>query len=240
MLANGLASAALVISLITFVLSYRAATATERRSRLPVLVFVYDGNRWLLRNVGNGPALGILVAQKHMKGSQAGNWYNPVRVPPSHATRSSPSPGWTPPRTTASVPSIGTSCAPTWGNTAAHSPSPVNATSTWSRPVACSLNGTKVTSGPTGSYPPRTTKETRPALDHPKALASLLPVGLKDKVGPYDDVFRAAFNAIVVQRQPIRAALDAKAGELQAILNSVKARCWRPDPPSRGSCKVGG
>jgi hypothetical protein len=82
MLANGLASAALVISLITFVLSYRAATATERRSRLPVLVFVYDGNRWLLRNVGNGPALGILVAQKHMKGSQAGNWYNPVRVPP--------------------------------------------------------------------------------------------------------------------------------------------------------------
>jgi multiple sugar transport system substrate-binding protein len=74
----------------------------------------------------------------------------------------------------------------------------------------------------------------------PKALASLLPVGLKDKVGPYDDVFRAAFNAIVVQRQPIRAALDAKAGELQAILDSVKARCWRPDPPSRGICKVGG
>ncbi|HZC99842.1 MAG TPA: hypothetical protein VFA46_06520 [Actinomycetes bacterium] len=83
MLTTGLAVAALVISLITFVLSYRATTAAERRSRLPVLVFVYDGNRgWLLRNVGNGPALNIIVAQKHTRGSQAGDWYNPVRVPP--------------------------------------------------------------------------------------------------------------------------------------------------------------
>jgi hypothetical protein len=83
MLANGLAVAALVISVITFVLSYRATTAAERRSRLPVLVFVYDGDRaWLLRNVGNGPALNVIVAQKHTTGGHADAWYNPVRVPP--------------------------------------------------------------------------------------------------------------------------------------------------------------
>jgi hypothetical protein len=42
MLATTLAFAALAISGLTFVLSYRATTAAERRSRLPVLVFVYD------------------------------------------------------------------------------------------------------------------------------------------------------------------------------------------------------
>jgi hypothetical protein len=42
------------------------------------LVFLYDGARgWILRNVGNGPALNVLVAQK-----KEGTWFNPVRVPP--------------------------------------------------------------------------------------------------------------------------------------------------------------
>jgi hypothetical protein len=32
----------------------------------------------ILRNVGNGPALNVLVAQKRI----GGDWFNPVRVPP--------------------------------------------------------------------------------------------------------------------------------------------------------------
>ncbi len=72
-----------------------------------------------------------------------------------------------------------------------------------------------------------------------KALPSLLPIGLKDKTEAYDDAFRTTFDAIVLKNRPIPAALKTKAGELQRLLNSVKAPCWKPDPPSNGTCKVG-
>jgi hypothetical protein len=84
MLSVTLAVAALALSLVSFVLTYRAGHAEDRRSRIPVLVFIYDDARggWALRNVGNGPALNVLVAQKHVKGDRCGQWYRPVRVPP--------------------------------------------------------------------------------------------------------------------------------------------------------------
>lgn len=84
MLATTVSIAAILLSAVTFGLSYRASRAADRRARIPVLVFVYDdGTRgWLLRNVGNGPALNIEVAQKVVRGEQAGSWINPVRVPP--------------------------------------------------------------------------------------------------------------------------------------------------------------
>jgi hypothetical protein len=61
--------------LVNFVLNYRAAV----RARKPVLVFIDDPSEgcWLLRNVGNGPALNVVVAQR-----ARGSWFNPVRVPP--------------------------------------------------------------------------------------------------------------------------------------------------------------
>ena len=63
---------------LNFALNHRAAV----RARKPVLVFVYDTERgyeaeWVLRNVGNGPALNVLVAMR-----AEGEWFNPVRVPP--------------------------------------------------------------------------------------------------------------------------------------------------------------
>ena len=83
MLATAVSIVAILLSGVTFGLSYRASKAAERRARIPVLVFVYDSTRgWLLRNVGNGPALNIEVAQKVVRGEQAGHWVNPVRVPP--------------------------------------------------------------------------------------------------------------------------------------------------------------
>lgn len=83
MLATAVSIAAIVLSGVTFGLTYRASKVTERRSRIPVLVFVYNGSRgWLLRNVGNGPALNVEVAQKIVFGEQAGSWIKPVRVPP--------------------------------------------------------------------------------------------------------------------------------------------------------------
>jgi hypothetical protein len=44
-----------------------------------VLVFVDDPERgcWALHNVGNGPALNVLVAQR-----RDGQWFNPVLTPP--------------------------------------------------------------------------------------------------------------------------------------------------------------
>ncbi|TLP52405.1 hypothetical protein [Microbispora triticiradicis] len=83
MLATALSIAALILSAVTFMLGYRASRATERRSRMPVLVFVYDNeDGWTLRNVGNGPALNIEVAQKVVTGERPGYWAHPVRIPP--------------------------------------------------------------------------------------------------------------------------------------------------------------
>jgi multiple sugar transport system substrate-binding protein len=71
------------------------------------------------------------------------------------------------------------------------------------------------------------------------AVASLLPVGLRDQSNPYNDVFRTSFDGIVLKRGDIGRVLAAKAKELQAVLDSVKASCWRPDPESSGTCQVG-
>jgi hypothetical protein len=73
-----LSSAALIVSITTFALNYRHTRRSAVLGRKPVLVFEYDGERgWFLRNVGSGPALNIVVAQKH-----AGEWFNPVRISP--------------------------------------------------------------------------------------------------------------------------------------------------------------
>jgi multiple sugar transport system substrate-binding protein len=73
----------------------------------------------------------------------------------------------------------------------------------------------------------------------PKGLPSLLPIGLKDKTEAYDDVFRTTFEAIVLKNRAIPATLGAKAKELQTLFDAVQAPCWKPDPPSSGTCQVG-
>jgi hypothetical protein len=74
---------AIVLSAVTFGLTYRAGQAADRRSRIPVLVFVYDEHRgWLLRNVGNGPALNITTAIRKTHEQAEDEWEAPTRVPP--------------------------------------------------------------------------------------------------------------------------------------------------------------
>jgi hypothetical protein len=81
--AIALSAVAVLTSVVSFVLTYRAGLASDRRSRMPVLVFVFEHQHgWSLRNVGNGPALNVLVAQKYVYGEKKGQWYRPVRVPP--------------------------------------------------------------------------------------------------------------------------------------------------------------
>jgi hypothetical protein len=72
---------ALTLSALTFFLAQRSAGAAERRSRIPVLVFTYDSRGyWLLRNVGNGPALNIVMAIKARHDDTS--WQKPTRIPP--------------------------------------------------------------------------------------------------------------------------------------------------------------
>ena len=66
---------------VNFWLNHRAAV----RARKPVLVFVDDhGDQdcWVLKNVGNGPALNVVMAEREpKKDNHPGTWLNPVRVP---------------------------------------------------------------------------------------------------------------------------------------------------------------
>jgi multiple sugar transport system substrate-binding protein len=71
------------------------------------------------------------------------------------------------------------------------------------------------------------------------ALPALLPVGLGDQGGAYNQVFRDAFTQIVVDGGDPTAVLTALAPALQGVLDAVSAPCWAPDPPSEGTCQVG-
>ncbi len=70
------------------------------------------------------------------------------------------------------------------------------------------------------------------------ALPALLPVGLGEHGGAYNQVFRDTFEAIVIGGDDIQTVLDREAQNLQGVLDLAGAACWSPDPPSDGTCQV--
>lgn len=70
------------------------------------------------------------------------------------------------------------------------------------------------------------------------ALVSLLPVGLGAKGGEFNKVYMDTFQRIVLRGEPVKAALDAQAAQLKAIIDETKAPCWAPDKESAGACPV--
>lgn len=72
-----LTAVAVIVSLgsvaVTLFIYKRTATA----ARKPTLIFEYSKDGWLLNNVGNGPALNVIVARKN----PGADWFDPVRVP---------------------------------------------------------------------------------------------------------------------------------------------------------------
>jgi multiple sugar transport system substrate-binding protein len=70
------------------------------------------------------------------------------------------------------------------------------------------------------------------------ALPSILPVGLGDQGGAYNQVFRDAFQQIVLDGQDPAGVLATQKANLQAVLDGVKAACWQPDPKGDGTCQV--
>jgi hypothetical protein len=73
-----IAGIALVVSVIVFIDNRRQATYAARLARRPALVFTWDGEmrRWTLSNIGNGPALDVVVIQRI-----EGQWAHPLRMP---------------------------------------------------------------------------------------------------------------------------------------------------------------
>jgi hypothetical protein len=77
-----LALVAVVVSLATAAAGIAQAARISYREKAPIIVTYWDGARdgWVIRNVGEGPALNVVVAQRRT--DTAGVWYNPVVVPP--------------------------------------------------------------------------------------------------------------------------------------------------------------
>jgi hypothetical protein len=74
-----------VIALIGSVLATVVALAQNQRisvlNRRPILAIQFDGSikRWIVQNVGYGPALNVIMAQQKEDGDES--WYNPVALP---------------------------------------------------------------------------------------------------------------------------------------------------------------
>ena len=73
----------------------------------------------------------------------------------------------------------------------------------------------------------------------PDAIPSLLPIGLGEQDGAYNDVFRTAFETIVINGADVQQTLDEQAATLQGVLDEAGAACWQPDPEGDGVCQVG-
>ncbi|QYO78781.1 ABC transporter substrate-binding protein [Devosia salina] len=70
------------------------------------------------------------------------------------------------------------------------------------------------------------------------ALPALLPVGLGDLGGQFNQVYTDTFERIVLGNQPVRDVLDQQADTLRSLMEQAKAPCWLPDVPSEGPCPV--
>ena len=72
----------------------------------------------------------------------------------------------------------------------------------------------------------------------PDSITALLPMGLGDAGGKFNQVYIDMFERSVLGGQPVRDALDDQAKALEAILQETGAPCWAPDAPSEGPCPV--
>jgi multiple sugar transport system substrate-binding protein len=72
----------------------------------------------------------------------------------------------------------------------------------------------------------------------PKALPSLLPIGLGAEGGNFNKIYRDTFTRIVTQHQDVGSVLRDEAQQLQGVMDRSGAPCWAPDPASTGACKV--
>jgi multiple sugar transport system substrate-binding protein len=70
------------------------------------------------------------------------------------------------------------------------------------------------------------------------ALPALLPVGLGDLGGQFNQVFIDTFERVVLGGQDVREVLDEQGEALAQVVQEAGAPCWPPDAPSDGPCPV--
>ena len=70
------------------------------------------------------------------------------------------------------------------------------------------------------------------------ANPGMLPAGLGNLGGKFNQVYVDAFERIVLAGQPIKPVLDEQAAALRAIMVEANAPCWEPDKISAGACPV--
>lgn len=70
------------------------------------------------------------------------------------------------------------------------------------------------------------------------AIPALMPVGLGERGGEINQIFRNAFDRIVLNNEDIETVLNEEAANLQALMDETGASCWAPDPISDGPCQV--
>lgn len=70
------------------------------------------------------------------------------------------------------------------------------------------------------------------------ALPALLPIGLGDRGGEINEIFRGAFDRIVLNGEDIATVLNEQGDLLQALFDETGAPCWAPDPAGDGPCQV--
>ena len=72
----------------------------------------------------------------------------------------------------------------------------------------------------------------------PDALPALLPVGLGERGGEINQIFRNAFDRVVINGEDVNTVLEEEGANLQALMDDTGAACWAPDPASDGPCQV--
>jgi multiple sugar transport system substrate-binding protein len=70
------------------------------------------------------------------------------------------------------------------------------------------------------------------------AIPALIPVGLGARGGEINQIFRNAFDRVVINGEDAATVLEEEAAVLQALLDDTGAPCWAPDPASEGPCQV--
>jgi multiple sugar transport system substrate-binding protein len=99
-----------------------------------------------------------------------------------------------------------------------------------------------VTDAPLPADLPSSARALGPAItamtSAPDALPALLPIGLGQLNGRFNQVYIDTFERIVLHGQDARLVLDQEAGVLRDLINRAKAPCWAPDAPSQGPCPV--
>jgi len=70
------------------------------------------------------------------------------------------------------------------------------------------------------------------------ANPGLLPVGLGELGGQFNQVYVDSFERIVLGGEDVREVLDEQAEALRAVMDEAGAPCWAPDPVSDGPCPV--